>query len=112
MENELNIKIKNTNIREPIIDFEEKELDEFNELVENTDFIFRKFDSNKYLYYKNIFINNIPKHRKDIEDDLTKLIKFKMNEIYKDFTDITKFANTINLIEYKENNLKKIPKIV
>ncbi len=106
LKQELNIK----NIKENLkIDEEDKtitddELAKVNNLVPQSDFVFKEFSSEQYLLYKNCFIKNIPKKRIFKENYLTKSIRQKLLDIYDNFTDLKGFEKSLEIIEKNENN--------
>ena len=105
LEKELNIKqVKNlldNSKKEELLD--QEELEKFNELVKDSIFNFEGFEKEKYLKYKNVFLNNIPKNKSFKSDDLTNFLKNKMKNIYDDFTNLNEFKISLKTIEEKEN---------
>ena len=105
LEKELNIKqIKNfldNSKKEELLD--PKELKQFNQLVDKSDFSFEEFNEEQFLKYKNVFLNHIPKNKSFKDDDLTNCLKNKMKNIYDDFTNINDFKYSLKTIEENEN---------
>ena len=83
LEEELNLKNISDYLKNPPKeeDLDEEELNKFNDLIYDSNYIFKDFSKEEYLRYKNIFLNNIPKIKTFNENDLTIILKNKIKNI-------------------------------
>ena len=101
LEEELNLKNISDYLKNPPKeeDLDEEELNKFNDLINDKNYIFKDFNKEEYLKYKNIFLNNKKTFK---ENDLTILLKNKIKNIYVNLTDFSKFKNSLKLMKKNE----------